>query len=131
MANPYIKLCRRMTTDAEGQCRMRAWVAETTNQIPPEIFMYQWLPVVPLQDIALRSMFVAVCTYDDLNRLPTTFSGDVRRVFFRKNKLDLTFVTYPVAEKYWIWISGMVKQTVEDFSRLNALPPAEVLEISL
>lgn len=128
--NPYIKLNKRLDISEES-CRLRIWVSEVTNNIPPELFMYQWIPLIPLQEVALNSMFVAVCTYADLNSLPARVPTDTQHPFFRKRSVDLTFTTPSEAEYYWTTISGMVKQAVEDFSRNNSLPPAEVLEVSL
>jgi len=107
------------------------WVSETSNNIPSEVFLYQTIPGVPLRDTELSEMFVAVCTYGDVDQFSTNRPTDAGTLFYRKSGLDLLFKSESEAEKYRRTILKMVKQAVADICRVNSLEPAEVSEVNL
>jgi hypothetical protein len=124
-----IVLNRRVTLTADNRHRIQMWVAETSNNIPPHIFVYQRIPVVPL-DQEPSSLFVHMASYADLADFPEGEpNGD--SPFFRKYYADLVFDALPYMNTTWERICRMVRLLVEDICRLNRMPPAEVVVVDV
>jgi hypothetical protein len=113
----YIQITRRTTLEADNRHRLRVWVSETSDNLPPTIFVYQRLPSVPSYD-ALSDIFVHVASYADIADYPENDPGD-DSPFFRKYHIDLIFTSLPHLSDTWDLIEGQVKHTVEDLARLN------------
>lgn len=129
---PSITVTSRITPDDDtGNARLQMWVSETSNNILPEVFLYQTIPGVPLQADELQDMFVAVCTYGDMDQHPSTRPTDPNTPFFRKRSLDLLFKGGVKANEYRSIILRMVGQTVEDICRVNSMEPVSITEVVL
>jgi len=127
---PKIQITKRVSVvDEEGGVRLRLWVSGATGGIPPTLFVYQLLPNVPKSEFP-RHEFVHIASYADIAAFPEN-SPDAYAPFFRKNGMDLTFKTRALLEDTWNLCKAHLKLTVEDITRIDGLPPAEIEVIEL
>jgi hypothetical protein len=124
-----ITIMKRISTETDGDARLRVWVSETTDIIPGEIFVYQKYPRVP-QSSQLADIFVHIASYSDIVQFPID-TPSATTPYFRKYYLDLAFPSLAMVDEKWTLISRMIKHTVEDFVRLNKLEPVEIEVINL
>jgi len=123
-----IVVSRRVTLVENGKHRLRAWVSETSDNIPATIFAYQEIPPVPTA--TKQGIFVYICSYADLIDLPENEPGDCSP-FFRKYYLDLTFQSLSVMESKWDLMLTQIQLLVEDIVRTNELSPTTVEVVDL
>lgn len=121
-----ITVTKRVSLTPDNRHRMQVWVSETTNNIPPTVFVYQKLPSVPLAD--LSDLFVHMASYADITDFPEDAPAK-DSPFFRKRYVDLVFDSLPVLDATYVKMMRMVKLLVEDIGRLNDWGPVEVVEI--
>lgn len=124
-----VVLSKRLTVTEDNRHRLRVWVSETSHNIPSTLFVYQQIPVVPL-DSGLNQLFVHVASYADLGDYPENASGD-DSPFFRLHHFDLVFDSLAYLEQTWQRVHRMVQHTAEDIAKLNGLEPAVVEELIL
>jgi hypothetical protein len=124
-----ITLSKRVTLTDDTRHRLRIWVSETTNNIPAQIFVYQRIPLVPL-DTELQDIFVHIASYADIQEYPSE-EPDNKSPFFRQYFVDLVFDSLAILEENWVRMVRSVQLTVEDIARLNELPPVEIIILSL
>jgi hypothetical protein len=124
-----ITLSKRITLTDDTRHRLRIWVSETTNNIPAQIFVYQRIPLVPL-DTELQDIFVHIASYADIQDYPSETPDD-KSPFFRQYFVDLVFDSLAILEENWVRMARSVQLTVEDIARLNDLPPVEIIILSL
>lgn len=118
-----ITVSRRVSMYDDGH-RLRAWVSETTNNIPNTLFVYQKIPFVPYEGCP-EEMFVHIASYSDIYDFPETYDEDVAP-FFRRGYIDLVFDSLPTLEEKWTLMRQHLQHTVEDIVRLNSLPASEL-----
>jgi len=121
----YIQISRRVTLEEDSRHRMRVWVSETSDNLPPTVFVYQRLPSVPSYDV-LADLFVHIASYADIADYPENDPGE-DSPFFRKYYVDLIFQSLPHLSDTWDLIEGQIKNTVEDLVRLNGEEAVEVI----
>jgi hypothetical protein len=124
-----ITLSKRITLTDDIRHRLRVWVSETTNNIPAQIFVYQRIPLVPL-DTELQDIFVHVASYADIQDYPAE-APDNESPFFRQYFFDLVFDSLYILEQNWLRIASSVQHTIEDIARLNEMGPIEIIILSL
>jgi hypothetical protein len=124
-----ITLSKRITETTDYRQRLRVWVSRTTNNIPAQIFVYQRIPIVPL-DTELQDIFVHVASYADIQEYPSE-APDSSSPFFRQYFFDLVFDSLYALEENWRRIVLSVQHTVEDIAKLNNMSPVEILIVSL
>jgi len=131
MSDPssYIKISKRLTLTADARHRLQVWVSETTNNIPATIFVYQRIPLVPL-DTGLSDLFVHVASYADTVDFPESVPA-ADSPYFRMYYVDLLFDSLATLEEKWTWMRRQIKLLVEDIVRINTLPPVEIIELNL
>jgi len=122
-----IKLSKKLTQTDDFRQRLRVWVSETTNNIPAQVFVYQRIPLVPL-DTELQDIFVHVASYADLQEYPAEAPDD-KTPFFRQYFFDLVFDSKAILEENWQRILWSVQHTIEDVARINELPPVEIIVV--
>ena len=125
MAN--VVLSKRLTLTEDNRHRLRVWVSETSHNIPGTLFVYQKIPVVPL-DTGLSQLFVHVASYADLGDYPESTPGE-ESPFFRLHYFDIVFDSLAYLEQTWQRVHRMVQHTTEDIAKLNGLEPAVVEEL--
>ena len=127
---PKLQVTKRVTNvDDQGMVRLQMWVSGATPEIPCELFVYQHIGNVPKADYPL-DQFVHIASYADIAAFPTE-KPDAYAPYFRKNGADLTFQTRPLLEKTWELCKAHLKLTVEDITRIDGLPAAEMEVIEL
>ncbi|MHA2070049.1 MAG: hypothetical protein ACXABY_37260 [Candidatus Thorarchaeota archaeon] len=120
-------ISKRITQDDERH-RLRVWVSETTNNIPGQLFVYQAVPKVPLDDRP-DGVFVHIASYADTLMFPID-EPDTESPFYRLYYIDLIFDSLVVLNEKWDLMRLMLNQTIEDIVRINNLPPVEVEEVN-
>jgi hypothetical protein len=120
---PTISVSRRISM-YEGGHRLRAWVSETTNNIPNTLFVYQKMPFIPYEGCP-EEFFAHIASYSDIYDFPEVYDASVAP-FFRKGYIDLVFTSLPLLEEKWTLMRQHLQHTVEDVVRINSLPPAEI-----
>ena len=117
-----VVLSKRLTVTADNRHRLRVWVSETSHNIPGTLFVYQQIPVVPL-DSGLNQLFVHVASYADLGDYPENASGD-DSPFFRLHHFDLVFDSLAYLDRpgkeftEWYSIPRKTSQSLTVWSRL-------------
>ena len=131
MSDPvsHITITKRLTLTADSRHRIQVWVSETTNNIPATVFVYQRIPVVPL-DTGLSDLFVHIASYADTVDFPEN-DPLADSPYFRKYYIDLLFDSLATLQEKWTMMRRQIKLLVEDVVRVNTLPPAEIIEIDL
>jgi len=131
MSDPvsHITITMRITLTADSRHRIQVWVSETTNNIPATVFVYQRIPVVPL-DTGLSDLFVHIASYADTVDFPEN-DPLADSPYFRKYYIDLLFDSLATLQEKWTMMRRQIKLLVEDVVRVNTLPPAEIIEIDL
>ena len=125
----FIQLKRRITTEPNGEFRLRAWVSATSDGIPNYVFVYQLLPYLP--SVEGREMgFVHVATYSDILIRPQDMAEE-GSPFFRLPYIDLSFKSLVVLHDKWKKARRHVGTLVEDIVKTNGLPPAEIEVLEL
>ena len=125
----HITISKRITLTSDVRHRLQVWVSETTNNIPATVFVYQRIPMVPL-DTGLSDLFVHVASYADLTDFPDN-EPTADSPYFRRYYIDLLFDSLGTLEEKWTWMSRQIKLLVEDIIRINTLPPVEIIELSV
>lgn len=121
---PRIVVVKQVTpVDTEGSFKLRVWIRETTHGIPADLMVYQHIPPVPSMDYP-QDQWVHIASYADLAMYPVD-APDCYTPFFRKYYFDLTFPVRPALEACWSLCRQHLQLTVEDYTRINGLPPAE------
>lgn len=84
-----VKISRRLEyPDGGGPYRLLAWTAETTDALPPEIFLFRRYPEAPSETPEPSEEFVRVARYSDLFAAPAGApSGE--NPFFRRAHVAL------------------------------------------
>jgi len=124
-----IKISKKITLTDDIRQRLRVWVSETSNNIPGRLFVYQHIPIVPM-DTELANLFVHVASYADINDYPEE-APDTKSPFFRRSGFDLVFDSKAELELAWIRAYRMLQNIVEDISRLNSMDPVEIVVVDL
>jgi len=123
MAASQIEITKRISLYGDMH-RLQVWVSRTTNNIPSQLFVYQRYPSVPLSE-ALTDRFVNIASYADVTDYAIDDpEGD--EPFFRKYAIDLVFESLAILLQKWDIMQRQMTHTIEDFVRLNNLPPAEI-----
>lgn len=66
-----VKISRQLEyPDGGGSYRLLAWTAETTDELPPELFLYRRYPEAPSGTPEPSEEFVRVVRYSDLFAAP-------------------------------------------------------------
>lgn len=125
----HIKISKRTTMTADYRQRLQIWISETTNNIPPKVFVYQRIPQVPLYT-GLSDIFVHLASYADIADFPEDQPG-ADSPFFRKYYLDLMFDSLSVLDGKWEMLRLQLRHLIEDISRLNNLGPVEIEELAV
>lgn len=127
---PKLQVTKRVTAaDDQGGVRLQMWISGASPEIPPELFVYQHIGNVPKADYPL-DQFVHIASYADIAAFPTE-APDTYAPFFRHNGADLTFPTRGLLERTWELCKAHLKLTVEDITRVDGLPPAEIEVVEL
>jgi len=125
----HVTISKRVTLTADARHRLQAWVSETSNNIPPTIFVYQRIPLVPL-DTGLSDLFVHVASYADTVDFPENEPA-ADSPYYRRYYIDLLFDSLATLEEKWTWMRRQIKLLVEDIVRVNTLPPVDIQELDL
>ena len=126
---PEVKLYKRVTKTDDDRLRLRAWIGEVPEGVPGELFVYQRLPIIPL-DTELDRIFVHIANFEDIGAFPVDEPGKASP-FFRRHWLDLVFDSVAYMDETWERIVRMLRHTLGDYARFKNAEGVEVKEILL
>jgi hypothetical protein len=123
-----LEVSKRFTTSNQGRTRMRIWISETTNGIPPEVFMFQRIPAVPGYNAGEpEDRYVHVCSYADMVAFPKD-TPSIDSPYYRKRYIDLAHDSRVFLEELWQQIKCQLQNLLEDIVRINHLHAARLVE---
>ena len=115
-----IKLTRKINQTAIEQFRLRVWVAETSDNIPKELFLYQTIIPVPDQDVV--DQYIGVCSYADMLNYPINVATD-DTPYYRFGSVDLTFQSNVTLETKWDFIATSMEAFLNDLASAHTATP--------
>ena len=127
---PQLQVSKRVLNVADqGMVRLQMWISGVSPEIPPELFVWQHIGAVPKAEFA-PDRFVHIASYADLAAFPVN-APDTYAPYFRLTYADLTFPSRPLLERTWNLCREHLQLTVEDITRIDGLPPAniEIIEV--
>jgi hypothetical protein len=127
---PKLQVTKRVAVVGDqGMVRLQMWISAASPEIPPELFVFQRIGTVPRADFP-TDQFVHIASYADIAAFPIG-APDIYAPYFRQNGADLTFPTRGLLEQTWELCRAHLQLTVEDITRIDGLPPAEIEVVSL
>ena len=122
-----VTVYKRVTRTEDDRIRLRAWIGEAPAAIPVELFVYQQIPIVPL-DTELDKLFVHIASFEDISAFPVDAPGE-KSPFFRRYWMDLVFDSVTYQEETWDRIMRMLRHTLNDVVRFYKAESVELKEI--
>ena len=128
MSEPItLKISKRFNLEDTGEWRLRMWVSEASDNIDPNVFVWQKKPVVP-DDRQPVNIFVHVASYADQIAFPAN-TPDTYAPFFRKTFFDLVSSDKAVLEDTNRLVLKHLDQLVQEITRILQLPVQNVVEV--
>ena len=129
-----------MELDTElDKYRLKAYVSETSGNLPSEMFCYQDFPTVPFweeEGDTPEDIFVNVASLADIQKYDVVNTDgsapDSGEPFYRKHYIDLCSDSEASLEETWTKVKHFLLQTCIEIARLNGdTLPREVQELSI
>ncbi len=119
-----IKVSKRVTQNSDYTYRLQAWVSETSDNIPSEIFLHRTVPGVDAWE-GPAAAYYGICSYADLLNYAVDVS-DTSSNFFRKSGIDLDFTSVSVLDATWDAVVTGVQLLVNDIVRTYSAVSSDV-----